>query len=180
VNRSGFTLIELLVVLTVVGVLLGLSLLRADFEKAALDTAIQEIGLALGAAQRNATLRQHDVVVLIDAQARSFTIHSDENNDGVLGDGEAVRRVQLGDGVEFGRSGADAAPIGQATITFTKIVQGKPAIIFHRNGSSSEYGGFYLTHTSGGTEYARAIEITRSTGQVRCYSYDAGQWEAAC
>lgn len=179
-KRNGFTFIEIIVVLAVVAILVGLALSRADFQRARLDASVQNVGLALGAAQRKATLRQHDMVVTFDQAARRITLHTDMDNDAIQDPGEDVRSIELEEGVVFGRGSAPAASIGVSDVTFTRVLDGLPAVLFHRSGSASEYGGFYLISESGDTEYARAVEITRSTGEVRCHSFRTGDWEPAC
>lgn len=179
-QRNGFSIVEIVVVLGIIAVLTGMSLLRADPDRARVDTSVQTLGLALGSAQRLATLRQHDVVVRFDEGAGAAIIHSDGDNDGVVDGNETVRFVTLEDGVVFDRNGVAPAPVGLRAISFGKQVQGMPALTFHRNGSTSEYGGFYLSSRSERPEHVRAIEVTRSTGEVRCYSFRTGSWEAAC
>ena len=131
------------------------------------------------AAQQQAVTRQHDFVVGFDAPNGSIRVHQDANNDGKIDAGERVRNWPLGDNVVFGRGGAPAFAIGQPAVTFTQVREGLPSVIFHRSGSASEYGGFYLTSRrsalGGLSRDARAIEVERATGRATWYRY-VNQW----
>lgn len=179
-NRDGFSLVELAVVVVVVGILAGFAMSRADVERARVDNSAQELALAMGAAQRQATLRQHDMIVRIVEPGSRISIHGDANNNGVVDGSETVRAVTMEEGVTFGRGAAPAGILGVPSVTFVQTRDGLPALTFHRNGSASEYGGFYLVSGSGNAEYARALEVTRSTGLVRCHSFRTGSWEPSC
>jgi hypothetical protein len=59
-----------------------------------------------------------------------------------------------------------------------------PAVVFHRDGSASEAGGFYLTSTRAATsgahvEDTRAIELERATGRASWYKYGPPLWRRA-
>ena len=104
-------------------------------------------------------------------------MHWDANNDGVENNGERIRVIGLGDGVTFGRpSSVTARSFGSAGINFA-LVNGRPAIIFRRNGSASESGGIYLTSMRalrpGATSPndTRSIEFERATGRAEWYRY---------
>ena len=70
-------------------------------------------------------------------------------------------------------------------ISFTKVSETLPALLFHRNGAGSEEGTIYLTSVravgvTGFPQDARALKIERSTGNVRCYSYRTLTWLEGC
>ncbi|NIS32581.1 MAG: prepilin-type N-terminal cleavage/methylation domain-containing protein, partial [Actinobacteria bacterium] len=87
----GFTLIEMLVVVTVIGILVGMAAPKIDATEFRMRGAVREVGTTLLAAQGQAVMRQHDVVVAIDTVGRRLRVHSDADNDGVVDEGEAVR-----------------------------------------------------------------------------------------
>lgn len=180
-KKNGFTLVEIIVVLGVVGVMLGVLVPRVDVGKSKVDATIQSATLALNAAQRKAALRQHDVVVALDVNNMRLRIHSDENNDAAIDDGEKIQYLEFEDGIALGRGGAPANPVvGTGTVEHVDTQDGMPSVTFHRNGSASSFAGFYITSRRPGKEYARSLAILRATGEVRCYSYGSGTWEARC
>jgi prepilin-type N-terminal cleavage/methylation domain-containing protein len=184
-GRKGFTIVELIVVLTVVGVLASIAAPRIALGRLRTDSAVHEVMASLGAAQRLAVLRQHDVVVFFDLDGRGLRIHRDGDNDGVVDPGEDVRFLQLPETVGFGLGGAPglSGDSGATTVTFSDDGAGS-RLVFHRNGSGSEAGRIYLRPVegpqSGDASSTRALTVERSTGEVRCLSYRTGSWEASC
>lgn len=179
-------MVELLIVMSVIGLLLAMVAPRIDVARIRVDSEIQNLALTMNAAQRLAVLNQHDISIIFDASANAIRVHQDENNDGLVNGGESVRWVEMEDGVTFGRTGAPGfLPTSASPVSFTGKVSGLPALTFRRNGSASEYGGFYITAGGGpagglGAEYVRGIEVERSTGQVTCMTYASGSWEVGC
>lgn len=181
-KKNGFTLIEVMAVLVILGVILGIAVKRVDVERARLDSSVHATTLTLNAAQRKAALRQHDIVVAMDEGNDRLRVHEDRDNDGVVDDDEIVRMVEFADGVVFGRGAAPAHPeLGTDAITYTDMQGPYPAVTFHRNGSASAFTGFYLMYGSSTHKpHTRAIRVNRSTGEIRCFSYRTGSWEAEC
>ena len=154
-------------------------------EKFRLDSAVIEVGSSFTAQQRNAVLRQHNIVVGVDTLQRRLRVHYDVNNDGVLDAGEQWYVVELGDGVVFGRAGAPARAMSNKTVSMEQEQDGLPIITYRRNGSASEEAIIYLTSERGALSGAfatdaRAIEIERATGRISCYSYTSGAWLSSC
>lgn len=183
-RRSGFSLIEVLIVLVVIGLLVGITAPKIDVVKYRLESGMQGVGMTLLAAERQAITQQHDVVVTFDVPNGAIHIFDDANNNGVKDAGERQRGMTLGEGVVFGRAEAPARPMGAGPVTFTKMVNGLPALVFHRDGSASESGGFYLTSTraveSGKhLEDTRSIEVERATGRATWYRYGPPAWRQA-
>jgi len=181
---SGFTVTELLIVLAIIGIVVAISAPKIDFIKFRLESDMQGVGMTLLTAERQAITQQHDVVLLFDVAQGVIRIHDDKNNNHVIDVGERVRGMALGEGVVFGRASAPARPMGPGPVVFTKMVDGFPALVFHRDGSASEAGGFYLTSTravrSGlHVEDTRAIEIERATGRASWYRYGPPAWRRA-
>jgi hypothetical protein len=118
---------------------------------------------------------------MFDVANQSLRILEDADNDGVAGGTERVRGFPLGDEVVFGRASAPARAMGPGPVEFTKLVGGMPAITFHRSGSASEEGGFYLTskaaaNTGARESDSRAIEIERATGRASWFRYTPPTW----
>jgi prepilin-type N-terminal cleavage/methylation domain-containing protein len=183
-SAAGFSLIELLIVLAILGLLVAMVAPKIDITKYRLESEMQGVGMTLLAAERQAITQQHDVILIFDAGQGLIRIHDDKNNNGLVNTGERVRGVALGEGVVFGRASAPARPMGSGPVTFTKIINGLPAVVFHRDGSASEAGGFYLTSVRAATsgthlEDTRAIELERATGRASWYRYGPPFWRRA-
>lgn len=180
--RDGFTLVELIVVLFILGLAATFAAPRIDITKFRVNSAVQSLGTTMLAAQRQAVTQQHDIVVLFDTTAHLLRIHEDRNNDGAVGTGEHVRPVTLGEQLVFGRGPALAmSGLGSSAVTFAKRVGGKPAVVFHRDGSASEVGGFYLTSLRAKRdnirpEDARAVSLARATGRASWFRYRSDGW----
>lgn len=182
---NGFTLVELVMVMLLVGIMANIVIPLIRPEKFRLDSAVVEVGSTFTAQQRNAVLRQHDIVLQVDTAQKWFRVHYDIDNDGEFETGEQWHVVELPDGVTFGRGGAPARPLGNGPVSLTQEQDDLPALTYHRNGSASEEAIIYLTSDRGAitnsyAEDARAIEIERATGRVTCYSYSTGQWVRTC
>ncbi|HWA15265.1 MAG TPA: GspH/FimT family pseudopilin [Gemmatimonadales bacterium] len=184
-SRAGLTLIELMMVIVLMGLVLGIALPRVNIEGARVNATIRSLTAALSVAQRVAVTQQHNVIVAFDSASSRIRIHEDKNNNGIMDAGERVTSTPLGDGVLFGRGSVPALTYttggtGSVTFNFTRTSTGYPAIIFRRDGSASENGGFYLTTVkgaaSGNTNWSRAAEVIRSTGRILWYSYASGAW----
>lgn len=182
-GRRGFTIPEMVVVLAIFSVLVVLVLPRLEFMRYRLDGSTRGIVAALVTAQRTAVKRQHSVVVAVDTVNRWVRVHEDRDNDGVVETGERVRQVVLDDGVRFGVGGAPyRSAATSATVTFTARQDGLPAVSFHRSGSASEEGSFYLTseravRDSSYTKDARSIQVARATGRASWYYFDPPDWK---
>ena len=183
-STAGFSLIEILIVMAILGLVVAIVAPKIDITRFKLEADMQGVGMTLLAAERQAITQQHDVILTFNAAQGLIRIHDDKNNNGLVETGERVRGVALGEGVVFGRASAPARPMGPGPVTFTKIVNGLPAVVFHRDGSASEAGGFYLTSVRAATsgthvEDTRAIELERATGRASWYRYGPPTWRRA-
>src|SRR5688572_3321518 len=179
---AGFTLPEVLMTVTVMGIVAAMVAPRVDLARYQVDSGMREVATTLMLAQKEAVASQHEVLVAFDTAERALEIHWDANNNHTQESTERIRRVGLGDGVAFGRpSGVTARAFGSAVVEFNSI-GGQPTVVFHRNGSTSESGGIYLTSvraTRAGASYpndTRAIEFERATGRAEWFRY-RGSWQ---
>jgi prepilin-type N-terminal cleavage/methylation domain-containing protein len=183
---TGFTSLELLVVITIISIVAAIALSKVDLYRIQANSAAQAISTTMVVAQRESITRQHDIILTFDAAARTMRMTWDADNDGIADAGERTRVIPLDDRVMFGRGGAPARGIGANPINFNQLVGGVPALTFHRNGSASGVGGFYLTTTratdaaaGGSTAHAgdtRAVEIVRATGRTEWFRYNGTSW----
>jgi prepilin-type N-terminal cleavage/methylation domain-containing protein len=181
VNR-GVTLIELMVVFVILGMLVMFAGPKIDVTHFQIESAMQGVGLTMLAMERQAISQQHNIIIEFDAANNALKIHEDANNNNIVDAGERVRSVPLGDKVVFGRGSAPAMAMGNGPITFTKVVNGYPALIFRRDGSASEAAGFYLTsqrainQPGGYKQDSRAILVDRATGRASWWRYGTSAW----
>ncbi len=181
-SRNGFSLVELLIVLVILSILVGIGLPRVDVAHFQVNSAVQALSTTMAASQREAIAKQHDMILTFDAVNRELRLTWDANSNGEIDAGERTRAVALDDRVVFGLGDAPGRAFGIAPINFNDEVDGLPALTFHRNGSASGIGGFYLTTTAaaaGGTPRARdtrAAEIVRATGRTEWFRYSGTEW----
>jgi len=177
-RHRGVTIVELMIVVVILGLILAFAGPKIDVMKYRIESSMQGIGLTFLTAERQAISQQHDIIVEFDVAHNALKIHEDKNNNGVIDAGERVRSVPLGDNVVFGRGSATAmTQIGNGPISFTMTVNGYLAVTFHRDGSASGAGGFYLTSTRAATTTAfkqdcRAVWIDRATGRASWFRYN--------
>ena len=180
-RSAGFTFIELVIALVLMGLLAIIAIPRINVTNYRIESAMRGVGTGIMGAQRYAVTRQHDVIVLIDVGNQTIRVHDDANNNQVQDSGERVRAIPLGDNIVIGQGNAPAYSLGPGPVTFMKQVTGIPAVTFHRNGSASELGGFYLTsqralNTGAHPEDTRFVRIERATGRVEWYRYQPPSW----
>lgn len=180
-GRGGFTLAEMIVVLAVIGILSSIMLPRLDTLKYRVNANARTLVSTLNYSQRLAVSLQHDVRVAFDVGGRRLRVHEDANNNNVIDPGERVSFVPLEEGIAFGRGTAAALPFGGANIALTRTQDGMPVLIFRRDGTASENGGFYLNTTRGLTAGlatdTRALEIVRSPGKIVYWTNASGSWK---
>lgn len=181
-KRHGFSTLELMLVITIMGMMAGIALTRIDLAKMDANTAVQVLSTSMVAAQREAITKQHDVILTFDAAERTVRMIWDRDSDGVIDAGERIRAIPLEGRVGFGLGGAAARGFGANPINFDRDINGDPALIFHRNGSASGIGGFYITSTRAMADAkyktdTRAVEIIRATGRTEWYRYTGSDWK---
>lgn len=178
-SERGLTIMELIIVLVMIGIIASLAMPAIDGMRHNAESAMLQVGTTLQAAQREAVVRQYDVLVVFDAANGRLRLIFDANSNGTADGGERVRGMALDPGIVFGRAGAPARPFGAGPVTLSN---GSQTLVFHRNGSASASGGLYVTSkraAAGETRRVRdtrAIEIERATGRIEWFRYNTNQW----
>lgn len=179
-GRAGFTLVEILMVLALLGLVAMFAIPKLNFSAYRINGAVRGVTALLARAQRLAVTSQYNVNVLFDVPNNAIEIHEDANNDNVIQTTERVRAYPLGEGVAYGLGGASVRLYAPSPISFTHTLNGMPELIFRRDGSASENGGFYITSTAAlmaaRPTDGRSIEVVRSTGRAEWYQYNGAQW----
>jgi len=182
-DDRGFSTLEVLLVVAIMGILAVIALPRIDLYRIQANSAIQIMGTTMVAAQREALTKQHDIILTFDVPNRRMRIIWDANSNSTIDAGERSRSVPLDDRIRFGLGGAPARAFGAAPVNFTRTINGLPALIFHRNGSASGIGGFYVTSsravldgTAKWNRDTRAVEIVRATGRTEWFKYNGTAW----
>ena len=176
-------MLEMLLVVAIIGILAVVALPRIDLYRIQANAAVQIMSTTMVAAQREALTKQHDMILTFDVPNRRMRMVWDANSNSTIDAGERIRTIPLDTRISFGLGGAPARAFGAGAINFNKTINGLPALIFHRNGSASGIGGFYLTSTravlDGTTKWnrdTRAVEIVRATGRTEWFKYNGTAW----
>ena len=178
--RRGFTLIEILMVVVLIGLVASFAVPKLNWSAYRINGAARAATGLLGRAERQAVTQGYNVNVLFDVANNALKVHEDVNNDNIVQNTERVRSYPLGEGIIYGNGGAPAHTYTVVPISFTRQQNGLLEIIFRRDGSASENGGFYITTTtsqnSARPQDARAIEVIRATGRAGWYQYTGSTW----
>jgi len=184
-SRWGYTLIEILIVIVMIGLISAIALPRINLSRIRSKAAVQAVGTTLLASQRDAITRQHNVVIAIDQANRSFLVVYDSTNDQTLNNNERSRAIPLSEEIVIGKPAAvPAQPFGGAAVNFvaTERASGLPAIIFFRNGSAQEFGGFYMSTPKamagapGHENETWALQVIRATGRAEWQRWNGTSW----
>jgi prepilin-type N-terminal cleavage/methylation domain-containing protein len=183
---AGFSMLEVMLAITLAGILLAIVIVRVDVNRMQANSTVQMLSTTMVASQREAITKQHDVILTFDQLNRRVRVIWDLNSSGTADPGDHIRMVNLDTRITFGLGGAPARAFGLQPINFNKTIGGLPALIFHRNGSASGVGGFYITTNraiaeaaKGSLKYAddtRAIEIVRATGRSEWFRHSGPNW----
>jgi hypothetical protein len=179
-------MIELMLTIVVASLLMGMAISKIDLGRFAANASVQILGTTMIASQREAVTKQSDVILTFDSTRSTVHLAWDLNDNGSEDAGEHTRSIVLDERMRFGLGGAPARSFGPNAINFNKTVGGLPALIFHRTGSASGIGGFYLTSArakaaaaAGNNRFAtdtRAVEIVRATGRTEWYRWNGTTW----
>lgn len=182
---NGFTLAEVMMTVAILGLTASIAGPRLNLSRLRSKAAIQSVGTTLLALQRAAIAAQHDIVVMVDVPGRALRILDDSTNDLTINHGERVRVVPLGDEIVLGRpSAVTPRDFGSAPVSFTTTERstGLPAIVFYRNGSAREYGGFYVSTVlamrgaPGHDSETWAMSISRASGRAEWVRWNGTAW----
>lgn len=184
-RQAGFTLVEMLIVIVIIVITTGIALPRINLSRIRSKAAIQTLGTTMLALHRDAIVKQHNIVVIINAAAPSIRVLYDSTNDVAITAGERIRPVPLGEEIVIGKPATvPNRPFGANPVNFinTELTTGLPAIVLFRNGSAREAGGLYLSTVkamagvAGHGNETWAMEIVRATGRAEWLRWNGTAW----
>ncbi len=176
--RRGFTLLELTVVLIMVGIIAAMAVPRLNYEKYRADAAMRTVRTILQGAQRNAIMRQTNVVVAFDIANKQMHIVEDANNNCTYDGGERSTSRPLEDGARFAIPAAGYGGTPSSAVTGSNLCSmlGLPAVQFLRDGAASTSLDVYLTSSRGSAVDYRLIRVTMATGRTESFRYNGTTW----
>ncbi len=154
-REAGFSMVEILVVLLILGITLAASVpaFTRYLASSTLDNAGSEFAGRLRLARQTAVAQEVPQIVSWDTVAKTYTIVSDTNGDGIVQGGEPILGpFTLPDGIDLANDTGD--PFGGTTLTF------------NANGSASESGSMVLSNAKNGSV---TLSVLSPTGQVRLH-----------
>lgn len=176
-------MVETVVVLVIIGVMASIGLPRLDYFKYRADGAAVQVRALLMQAQRDAIVRQHDLVVSIDTAGRRLILAYDQNNDGVIAKSERLRIQSLPENNRFARPPKSLTSVGLADLgairaRSVKSVSGHPSVVFRRDGSVSTPLELYTTSARGAPGDFRVTTVVEATGRTAILRYTGSTWKA--
>jgi prepilin-type N-terminal cleavage/methylation domain-containing protein len=178
--RRGFTVIELVVVLILVGIIVGTGVPRLNDQRYLADAAARVTRATLQTSQRQAIMRQTNVLIAFSISGRRMYVIEDANNNYAFDSGERMRVRPLGEGARF------VMPTVQVPGTTTSTtpvsgpnlasVMGLPALAFLRDGASSSDANIYVCSARCLPENQRALILTQSSGRTESWRFNGTTW----
>jgi prepilin-type N-terminal cleavage/methylation domain-containing protein len=177
--RSGFSILELIVVMIMMGVIAAMAIPRLNYDRYRADGAMRVVRTVLQGAQRNAIMRQTNIVVGFDENANLLRILEDANNNCQKDTGERFSTRSLEEGARFKvptvpypGTAPSTALLGLSLCS----LGGLPAIEFLRDGAASSDLDVYVTSSRARATDFRMIRVTQATGRAESFRYD-GTWK---
>ena len=177
--RRGFSLLELTVVLIMVSIIAGMAVPRLNYEKFRADAAMRTVRSILQGAQRNAIMRQTNMVVAFDEATNVMLIVEDADNDCAYDTGERLSTRPLEDGARFSVPATPyGLPVSPAVSGPTLCtIKGLPAIQFLRDGATSTDLDAYVTSSRGTKTDYRLVRVTMASGRTEAFRWDGAAWK---
>jgi prepilin-type N-terminal cleavage/methylation domain-containing protein len=178
-SRRGFSILELIIVLIMAGIIAGMAVPRLNYDRYRADGAMRVVRTVLQGAQRNAIMRQTNVVVAFDESANLMRLLEDTNNNCQKDTGERMWTRPLEDGAKF-RVPPTPYPGTAPSTALLGInlctLAGLPAVEFLRDGAASSELDVYLTSSRGRAIDFRLVRVTQATGRTESFRFD-GSWK---
>lgn len=178
--RRGFTIIELTVVLIMVGIITGMAIPRLNYQRYRADAAARVTRAVLQTSQRQAIMRQTNMLIVFWVAGRRMFVIEDSNNNYAFDAGERIRVRPLEEGAQFVVPTAQVpgTPVPPTPISGPSLstVWGLPAIAFLRDGASSSDVNIYICSARCPPENQRALILTRASGRTEAWRNNGSTW----
>jgi prepilin-type N-terminal cleavage/methylation domain-containing protein len=176
-SKKGFTLIEIIMTMAIIGIVSAIAIPNFSKwkEKHEIDGQAQKVYFDLMLARTAAVKSNNDVRVTFNLAANTYTIHEDNNGDGVADAGENFKNAILENNVQFAYNVGITDTDGNA-VTSAVSFGGTQIVVFDSRGQASSSGSALLLHLNdiGVTDdRARLISVLQATGGVDYWKYSA-------
>lgn len=178
-DRRGFSILELTVALIMISIIAAMAVPRLNYERYRSDAAMRTVKTVLQAAERNAIMRQTNIVIGFDEANRNMEILEDANNNCTLDSGERLTKRPLEEGAKFALPPAPYPPSTPSTSVSGPnlcTMHSLPAIQFLRDGAASTDADIYVTSSRGSASDFRLIRVTQASGRTESFSYSGTAW----
>lgn len=180
-SPRGFTLTETIIVLLLAGFVLAMGMPRLDVFKYRSDAGAVQVRALLMQAQRDAIVRQHDLVVSIDVARGRLILGYDGNNDGQIVSGERIRTQSLPENTRFAPPpqplpGTGLADHGAIRASELRTISGYPSVVFRRDGSVSTALELYTTSARARATDFRVTTVVEATGRTGYLRFNGSAW----
>lgn len=183
-QKFGFTLLETVIVLVIIAVVSAIGLPRIDVNKYRADANATMMRSLLMQAQRDAIVRQHDLIFSIDTTKNRIILGYDQNNDGSVAMTERIRTQSLPEQGRFATPPTALPTSGMKTYgairaEAVRTISGFPSVIFRRDGSVSAALELYMTTLRAKATDFRVVSVVQSTGRTNFSRFDGTNWRVA-
>lgn len=178
--RRGFSIVELIVALVLIGLIASFAVPRLNYERFRAEAGMRAVRSALQGAQRNAIMRQTNIVVAFNLTGKTVEIIEDANNNCTLDSGERVSVRPLEEGAMFG---VPASGPGGTSVTSPIVgpalctIHGLKAIQFLRDGATSTDLDIYITSSRATPSHFRLIRVAQASGRTEAMRFDGTTWQ---
>lgn len=177
--RRGFSILELTVVLIMVSIIAGMAIPRVNYERYRADAAMRSVRTVLQGAERNAIMRQTNVVVGFDVSGRKLVILEDTNNNCSKDNGERVTTRPLEEGAKFNLPSVPypgTSPSGPIFGSSLCTMSGIPSVQFLRDGAASTSVDIYVSSSRAAVGDYRMVRVLQAGGRTETYRYSGTAW----
>lgn len=177
--RRGFSILELTVVLVVMSVIAAMAVPRLNYERYRADAAMRTVKTVLQFAERNAIMRQTNIVVAFDDANRRMEILEDANNNCTYDASERLTSRPLEEGAKFAvppMPYPGTTPSASVSGPNLCLMHGHPAIQFLRDGAASTDADVYVSSSRSAASEFRLVRVTQASGRSESYMSTGSTW----
>lgn len=162
-----------------ISIIAAMAIPRLNYQRYRADAAMRTVKTILLSAERNAIMRQTNIVVAFDVVGRRMKILEDANNNCVYDNGERLSSRPIEEGAKFAMPGTPyptTSPSGAVSGPNLCTMQSYPSVQFLRDGAASTDADIYVTSARGISSDFRMIRITQASGRAESFSFSGTKW----